>query len=82
MRLRSPVGLSILFVGLVAGAVIAAEPKDQTLEQRFQEIVRPFLKSQCLECHGAQKPKGKLDLSGYTSVESIVKDYRVWERVF
>ena len=60
---------------------MAAEPIDRSLERRFQEVVRPILKSQCLECHGVQKPKGKLDLSGYTSVESVIKDHRVWDRV-
>ncbi len=81
MRQCSPVAFSILLVALVGGAGIAEEPKGQTLEKRFLEVVRPFLKSQCLECHGAQKPKGKLDLSGYTSVESIIRDHRVWDRV-
>jgi hypothetical protein len=81
MRLRSPVASSILLAGLVAGAAIAAEPNDRSLERGFQEVVRPFLKSQCLACHGARKPKGKLDLSGYTSVETIIKNYRVWDRV-
>ncbi len=81
MRLSSPVASSFLLAGLVAGAAIAAEPTDQSVEERFQEVVRPFLKSQCLACHGAQKPKGKLDLSVYTSVESMIKDHRVWDRV-
>ena len=52
MRLRSPIASQILLAGLVAGMAIAVEPKDQSLERRFQEVVRPFLKDQCLACHG------------------------------
>ncbi len=81
MRLRSPTGPSFLIAALGVGLVVGAEPGGPVLELRFHEIVRPFLKSQCLECHGAHKPKGKLDLSGYTSLEAVVKDYRVWNRV-
>ena len=81
MRLRSPVAFSLMLAGLVAGVTSGAEPTDQSFEKNFQEVVRPFVKSQCLACHGEKKPKGKLDLSGYTSVESIIKDYRVWDRV-
>ena len=36
------------------------------------------MKNNSLACHGPEKPKGKLGLSGYTSVPSIVKDHRVW----
>jgi Protein of unknown function (DUF1592)/Protein of unknown function (DUF1588)/Protein of unknown function (DUF1587)/Protein of unknown function (DUF1585)/Protein of unknown function (DUF1595)/Planctomycete cytochrome C len=81
MRRRSAAGFSFLIAALAAGMVAGAEPAGPALERRFQDVVRPFLKSQCLECHGAQKPKGKLDLSGYRSVEAVVKDYRVWARV-
>jgi mono/diheme cytochrome c family protein len=72
---------SALILGAIAvttGAFAADEP---SLETRFDAMVRPFLKSNCLGCHGPEKPKAKLDLSGYTSVPSIVKDYKVWELV-
>ena len=81
MRMGSPAACRLLLVGLIAGVAIGAESEDQALERRFQETVRPFLKSQCLSCHGEQKPKGKLVLSGYTSVDSIIKDHHVWDRV-
>ena len=51
---------------------------DRPLEARFEQVVRPFLKDNCFSCHGPEKPKGKLDLSGYTSVASVVKDHKVW----
>jgi hypothetical protein len=39
------------------------------------------LKNHCLACHGAEKPKGKLELSSYTTVSAILKDHRVWDVV-
>ncbi|MGO9464585.1 MAG: DUF1592 domain-containing protein [Isosphaeraceae bacterium] len=62
-------------------AALAAEPDGSALERRFDEVVRPFLRDQCLTCHGPDKPKAKLDLSLYSSVATVVRDYRVWDLV-
>jgi hypothetical protein len=73
-----------LLLASVAGAlctatrVAAAEPP---LERRFTEVVHPFLKTYCFHCHGPSKPRGKLNLSAYTSVDAIAKAEAVWERV-
>ena len=71
-------GMALLVVSLAATTASAAGP---SLERRFEEVVRPFLKDQCLACHGAEKPKAKLDLSIYATVPAVVKDYRVWDLV-
>src|SRR5438067_768111 len=34
--------------------------------KRYEDHVRPFLARHCLECHGAQKPKGDLRLDQLT----------------
>src|SRR6516165_4856143 len=59
---------------LVAGANPDAprSPHDP-LEHRFSREVRPFLERYCISCHGAKKPKGKLDLSRDSTVEAIAK---------
>ncbi len=62
-------------------AALGAEPDGAALERRFDEVVRPFLRDQCLSCHGPEKPKAKLDLSLYSSVGAVARDYRVWELV-
>jgi mono/diheme cytochrome c family protein len=71
----SPTSIVPLVFLLATSAFGAPEP---ALENRFDQTVRPFLKNNCLGCHGPEKPKGKLDLSAYTSVSSIVSDHRVW----
>ena len=40
--------------------------------------VAPFLKTNCLDCHGSEDPAAKLDLSGYTSSEKVAKDHQTW----
>ena len=52
-----------------------------SVEARFRETVRPFLESYCLRCHGAEKPKGDLNLAAFTSAESVAKDLPRWELV-
>src|SRR5262249_26691524 len=56
-------------------------PTGQPLQDRFTEVVQPFLKTYCLACHGPKKHEAKLDLSGYTSVAAILKGQRVWDHV-
>jgi hypothetical protein len=55
-----------------AGAPVAA---------RFRDTVRPFLEAYCLGCHGQDKPKGDLDLSAFTTAESVAKDLPRWDLV-
>jgi len=61
----------------VRGQDDAAAP----VEARFRETVRPFLESYCLGCHGPDKPKGDMDLSGFTTAESVARDLPRWELV-
>ena len=68
----------VFLLGTIVVTTSAFENDEPALESRFVQTVRPFLTNNCLACHGPEKPKGKLDLSGYTSVASIVKDHKVW----
>ena len=47
----------------------------------FQDTVLPFVKSYCIECHNQKKTEGQLDLTRYTTAESVAADYRKWEHV-
>jgi hypothetical protein len=60
---------------------MSAELETPALERCFNEVVRPFLKNQCLGCHGPEKRLGKLDLSVYSSLGAVVKDPQVWDVV-
>jgi hypothetical protein len=59
----------------------AAPPTKADLDKEFTSTVRPFLATYCLSCHGEDKPKGGLDLSGYASTDAVAKGLRQWERI-
>ena len=54
---------------------------EQQLQKGFEDVVRPFLKTYCLECHGAEKPKGDFDLTGFNHSVSTSRDLQGWELV-
>jgi hypothetical protein len=72
---------------LVSWKARAADPDPETapaadrLESRFHATVHPFVAAYCLECHGKDKPKGDLDLSGYATLGAVAKDLDQWETV-
>jgi mono/diheme cytochrome c family protein len=69
-------------LALMQAGAFGATPADATeltLERDFAGTVRPFLERHCLECHGKEKLKGKLDLGVYTTVSAVAQDYRRWE---
>ena len=51
----------------------------EQLEPDFEKLVRPFLKSHCLDCHGTEVQEAKLDLSTYTSGKDIAQSHQSWE---
>jgi hypothetical protein len=72
-----------LLTGSLAVPAAAAEPDDPALvlTRRFDKFVHPFLKNQCLGCHGPEKRAGRLDLSIYSSSSAIGKNPLVWDLV-
>lgn len=61
--------------------VSAKDPVRSALEQQFTTDVHPFLKRYCFDCHGPAKQEGKLDLSGATSLQVVVRNHQTWEIV-
>jgi hypothetical protein len=78
---RSTVVTLVLMLGSMAATSNAAPPGDAALDRRFEELVRPFVKNYCLACHGADKPKGKLNLSLYSKASDVIKHTRAWDAV-
>ncbi|WZP00177.1 DUF1592 domain-containing protein [Isosphaeraceae bacterium EP7] len=73
--------LMLAAVGLRTAADDQTEPPGPAVHARFGEVVRPFLETHCLGCHGKDDPKGDLDLSGFTTAESVAKDLPRWKLV-
>lgn len=71
----------VLSMGLRVATASAADPAVATLERSFTDTVQPFLTSYCLGCHGEKKQEGKLDLHGYSSHATVIRQHGVWELV-
>ena len=70
MRLGRYLTGVILLVGL---APVRARADEPSLESRFTDVVKPFLRRYCLDCHGERKKEAKLDLSVYSSAARVVE---------
>jgi len=66
--------LSMLAVVLVAAPVAQAD-------DAFRELLVPFVKTYCAQCHNQKTSEGELDLTRFTSVEMFGEHFRQWEHV-
>jgi mono/diheme cytochrome c family protein len=78
--MSSPITTTAIIL-LFGGRGIAADRQQPELENRFTSIVRPFLEAHCFACHGKEKQKGKLDLTSYPTLETVIADFRRWDVV-
>lgn len=76
--------ISVLLTFLGAVALQPSAHGDNSwngLKRDFQTVVRPFLQTYCIGCHGMVKPRARFDLSPYTSMESVAGDLGHWKLV-
>ena len=73
-----PRRLLLLVIVLTAGSATGLPAAE---EPGFDAALGPFVKSYCVGCHGPRKKEAKLDLSAEASARSVVRHYRVWDRV-
>ncbi len=59
----------------------AVDDAAATLDGSFRSVVQPFIQANCVECHGAEDAKAGLNLSSYTSLNAVTRDYRRWNIV-
>jgi hypothetical protein len=67
--------LSLLCAALAA---FALEPPahagdEKLLERQLAAVVRPFLQTHCVGCHGHDRPRGQLDLGAFTDLRAAVR---------
>src|SRR4051812_49295832 len=62
-------------------ALKAATATDADLARRFTQTVRPFVVSYCTGCHSGATPAASFDLQQYSTMESVIRDYRHWALV-
>ena len=70
-----------LTLAMFGGNLSAAEPSREQLQERFSQVVLPFVTRYCVDCHGPERQEANLSLSGDSTVESVSKHLKVWEIV-
>ena len=79
-----PIGLIVL-VSVLAGqaptplAGQAPTPRAAAAAPAFGEEVQPLFQKYCYTCHNATARVAGVDLSSFTTKESMLKDWRLWE---
>jgi len=75
MKLRRQFKLSLL--GLLCALTCHAEDASSAFKSR----IMPLLSASCTKCHGAEKQKAKLNLSGARTLEQLGNEQALWFRV-
>jgi hypothetical protein len=81
MRMRAD---RIVFVVLLAASLGVARGQSDSrlkLESEFTQSIRPFLATYCISCHGQKQPAAQMDLSGFTTMASLMHDGRRWSQI-
>lgn len=53
----------------------------EALARKFKDEVQPFLRDQCLVCHGPDRQEGKLDLRPILALDRFVPRFSLWKEV-
>ena len=70
--------------GAVAGLLLLSFPapgQTQSGSDPFSREIRPMVGRYCLACHSAAKHIGDINLEQFTSMQSLTKEPKLWQRV-
>ena len=63
---------------LAVAALPAAGAAAPNLERQFDQTVRPFVAKYCAGCHSGQTPAAQFDLTSYTKMDLVTRDFPHW----
>ncbi len=88
LSIRFRRGFKVLAMGVIAGALIDAPPifaeevdALDSLEQQFDQEIKPFLAQYCAECHSPDRDEAEIDLTAFASVANVRARVDIWQRV-
>jgi hypothetical protein len=67
--------LSLFFA---AAHMVEASTPAPSIDQQFQQTVRPFVGKYCVACHSGKMAPAQFDLKSYTSVDMVTDDFARW----
>src|SRR4051812_12620524 len=72
--------LSTIHLFLAATLALTLPSRADDAAKSFQSRVQPLLKTYCTECHGGEKPKAKINLSGEHGLLKLTSERDLWFR--
>jgi Protein of unknown function (DUF1592)/Protein of unknown function (DUF1588)/Protein of unknown function (DUF1587)/Protein of unknown function (DUF1595)/Protein of unknown function (DUF1585) len=69
------VSLSVAAASLANAGTPAPSP---SIDQQFEQTVRPFVGKYCVACHSGKMAPAQFDLKSYTSVDMVTDDFARW----
>lgn len=74
--------LTIQWIVLVSVCSIGvANPPQIKLDDQFNKVIKPVLRKYCFRCHGAEKPRGDMQLHNLHANLATEQDFEKWEAV-
>lgn len=67
------------FLWSIGGALTAFA--EEPTPDDFPTAIRPLVETHCFKCHNEKKTKGGVDLTGFTTEESVLKGHKLWRKV-
>ncbi|GAB5441152.1 MAG: DUF1592 domain-containing protein [Fuerstiella sp.] len=78
---RSALLLPVLFLSHSAASAVDAKAARAELTSQFNNVVQPFLRSYCLDCHGAAEPEAMLNLARFQTAEDVASGHQTWHEI-
>jgi mono/diheme cytochrome c family protein len=84
IRMFATAGVALLLAGILHDSSVAA-PDAATpagdVDRQFTDVVKPFMQSYCVSCHGGEKPEAHFDLSKVGTMADVTADHPHWQLV-
>src|ERR1700727_2290491 len=74
MNVRTP----LVFLLLAAAPMGDAPPPAPSINQQFEQTVKPFVGKYCVTCHSGKMAPAQFDLKSYTNVDMVADDFARW----
>jgi hypothetical protein len=68
----------LLSLPLTAVPLANAATHAPSIEQQFEQTVKPFVGKYCVACHSGKMAPAQFDLKSYTSVDMVTDDFARW----
>jgi Protein of unknown function (DUF1592)/Protein of unknown function (DUF1588)/Protein of unknown function (DUF1587)/Protein of unknown function (DUF1595)/Protein of unknown function (DUF1585) len=78
MRFRTLLLSVSLAAASMANAATPAPFPAPSIDQQFEQTVKPFVGKYCVACHSGKMAPAQFDLKSYTSVDMVADDFARW----